>query len=63
VKQLADLWSCLSEYRNDVAHGQMNPDPLGGEALESFVLQKLLPSLEALFPELTRLEKDPSASW
>jgi hypothetical protein len=63
VKQLADLWSCLSEYRNDVAHVQMNPDPLGGEALESFVLQKLLPSLEALFPELTRLEKDPSASW
>ncbi|MGY2715799.1 hypothetical protein ACVW01_000328 [Thermostichus sp. MS-CIW-19] len=63
VKQLADLWSCLSEYRNDVAHGQMNPDPLSGEALESFVLQKLLPSLEALFPELTRLEKDPSASW
>jgi hypothetical protein len=33
VKQLADLWSCLSEYRNDVAHGQMNPDPLSGEAL------------------------------
>lgn len=63
VKQLADLWSCLSEYRNDVAHVQMNPDPLGGEALESFVLQKLLPSLETLFPELTRLEKDPSASW
>jgi hypothetical protein len=63
VKQLADLWSCLSKYRNDVAHVQMNPDPLSGEALESFVLQKLLPSLEALFPELTRLEKDPSASW
>jgi hypothetical protein len=66
VKQLADLWSCLSEYRNDVAHVQMNPDPLGGEALESFVLQKLLPKLEALFPELTRtegeLEGDPSNS-
>lgn len=63
VQQLAKLWSRLSEYRNDVAHVQMKPKSLRSEVLESFVLQDLLPSLEALFPELTRLEKDPSASW
>ena len=65
-KQLADLWSCLSEYRNDVAHVQMKPKSLRSEVLESFVLQDLLPKLEALFPELTRtegeLEGDPSNS-
>ncbi|MFS8911470.1 TIGR02221 family CRISPR-associated protein, partial [Synechococcus sp. H60.3] len=66
AKQLADLWSCLSQYRNDVAHVQMNPKPLPSEALESFVLRDLLPRLEALFPELTRtegeMEGDPSSS-
>ncbi len=66
VQQLAKLWSRLSEYRNDVAHGQMNPKCLGSEVLESFVVQELLPSLEALFPKLARaegeLEGDPSAS-
>ena len=66
VQQLADLWSRLSNYRNDVAHVQMNPKPLASKALESFVLQDLLPKLEALFPELTRtegeLEGDPSSS-
>ncbi|MFS8924894.1 TIGR02221 family CRISPR-associated protein, partial [Synechococcus sp. B60.1] len=66
VQQLADLWSRLSQYRNDVAHVQMNPEPLPSEALESFVLRDLLPRLEALFPELTRtegeMEGDPSIS-
>jgi hypothetical protein len=66
VQQLAKLWSRLSEYRNDVAHVQMKPKPLRSEVLESFVLQDLLPKLEALFPELTRtegeLEGDPSNS-
>ncbi len=66
VQQLAKLWSRLSEYRNDVAHVQMNRDPLSSEALESFVLRDLLPKLEALFPELTRtegeMEGDPSSS-
>ncbi|MFS8857951.1 TIGR02221 family CRISPR-associated protein [Synechococcus sp. H55.7] len=66
VQQLADLWSRLSPYRNDVAHVQMNRQPLSSEKLESFVLQDLLPKLEALFPELTRtkgeLEGDPSSS-
>jgi hypothetical protein len=66
VQQLAKLWSRLSEYRNDVAHVQMKPKSLRSEVLESFVLQDLLPKLEALFPELTRtegeLEGDPSNS-
>ncbi len=68
VQQLADLWSRLSQYRNDVAHVQMNPKPLPSEALERFVLRDLLSSLEALFPDLTRsetaavLEGDPSSS-
>ncbi len=68
VQQLADLWSRLSNYRNDVAHVQMNPKPLPSEALERFVLRDLLSSLEALFPDLTRsetaavLEGDPSSS-
>ncbi len=66
MQQLAKLWSRLSEYRNDVAHVQMKPESLRSEVLESFVLQDLLPKLEALFPELTRtegeLEGDPSNS-
>jgi hypothetical protein len=56
TKQLADLWSRLSEYRNDTAHVQMNPNRLDGEALENFVLRDLLPKLEALFPDLTQPE-------
>ena len=66
VQKLANLWSRLSQYRNDVAHVQMNPDPLNSEALESFVLQDLLPGLEELFPKLTwaegKLEGDLSTS-
>ncbi|PIK91873.1 CRISPR-associated protein [Synechococcus sp. 65AY6Li] len=66
VQKLANLWSRLSQYRNDVAHVQMNLDPLNSEALESFVLQDLLPGLEELFPKLTwaegKLEGDLSTS-
>ena len=66
VQKLANLWSRLSQYRNDVAHVQMNPNPLNSEALESFVLQDLLPGLEELFPKLTwaegKLEGDLSTS-
>jgi CRISPR-associated protein, Csx2 family len=66
VQKLANLWSRLSQYRNDVAHVQMNPNPLNSEALESFVLQDLMPGLEELFPKLTwaegKLEGDLSTS-
>jgi hypothetical protein len=54
AKQLADLWSRLSECRNDMAHVQMNPNSFNSEVLENFVLRDLLPKLEALFPDLSQ---------
>ncbi|APB32948.1 CRISPR-associated TM1812 family protein [Gloeomargarita lithophora Alchichica-D10] len=61
VKTLADFWGRLGDYRNDIAHVQMNESPLNSQTLEKFALKELLPTLQSLFPSLTRplsLEED-----
>lgn len=50
AKKLADFWSCLTEYRNDLAHVQMRKNFLNSGTLENFALNDLLPTLQALFP-------------
>lgn len=52
VQELKVLWSQLVDYRNDIAHAQMRVSPLDGQALESFALERLLPALTSLFPDL-----------
>ena len=54
VKALADFGGRLGDYRNDIAHVQMNESPLNSQALEKFALGDLLPTLPCLFPSLTR---------
>ncbi len=55
VKTLVDFWSRLGDYRNDIAHVQMNESPLDSQALERFALNELIPTLQSLFPSLTQL--------
>lgn len=52
-KKLKDLWSQLTDYRNDVAHVQMRKSPFDGRTLEDFALKQLVPALQELFPRLT----------
>ena len=54
VKALADFWGRLGDYRNDIAHAQMNESPLDSQALEKFALNELVPTLRSLFPSLTQ---------
>lgn len=58
---LAQLWSQLSEYRNDLAHTQMRPKPISAQTLGKFA-PKLVPTLTELFPHFTTLEVSPSNS-
>ncbi|MCS7081336.1 MAG: TIGR02221 family CRISPR-associated protein, partial [Chloracidobacterium sp.] len=50
AKKLADFWSRLTEYRNDLAHVQMRKNFLNSGTLENFALNDLPPTLQALFP-------------
>lgn len=54
AKALANFWSQLTQYRNDIAHVQMNESPLNSQALEKFVQEKLVCTLQSLFPSLTQ---------
>jgi len=54
VKTLVDFWGRLGDYRNDIAHVQMNESPLNSQALEKFVQEKLVCTLQSLFPSLTQ---------
>jgi len=54
VKTLVDFWGRLGDYRNDIAHVQMNESPLNSQALERFALKDLVPTLQFLFPSLTQ---------
>jgi hypothetical protein len=44
----------LGDYRNDIAHVQMNESPLNSQSLERFALKDLVPTLQSLFPSLTQ---------
>ncbi|APB32933.1 CRISPR-associated TM1812 family protein [Gloeomargarita lithophora Alchichica-D10] len=54
ARALAVFWGQLTEYRNDVAHVQMRKSPFSGKNLEDFALNRLLSSLESIFPTLTQ---------
>ena len=51
-KILADTWSKLTEFRNDIAHCQQRKTSISADKLSRYVKENLIETLTQVFPEL-----------
>lgn len=57
ARKLANFWSTLADYRNDIAHAQMRRTNLSASTLQNYVENILTQELLELFPQFTSSEE------